>query len=123
MNVAILIFNDAEVLDFAGPFEVLNVADRVAEKNLFDVYVVAEKNEPVIARNGFTTLPDYSFENLPNIDILIVPGGPGRVEQSKNEILLKWLRSQSEKTQYLMSVCTGAFILAEAGLLNDHMAT
>ncbi|HET9135173.1 MAG TPA: DJ-1/PfpI family protein [Candidatus Kapabacteria bacterium] len=123
MNVAILIFPDAEVLDFAGPFEVLNVANRVAGKELFTVVLIAERKEVVVARNGFRVLPEYSIDEEVAIDVLIIPGGPGRVEQMKNKKLLQWVNNTVVKTEWLMSVCTGAFILAEAGLLRGLQAT
>ena len=123
MTVAILIFPDAEVLDFAGPFEVLNVANRVAGKELFTVSLIAEKNETIVARNGFRVMADHSFGDAIEFDVLIVPGGPGRVEQMKNEILLQWVKQMADKTEWMMSVCTGAFILAEAGLLHGLQAT
>ena len=65
MTVAILIFTEVEVLDFAGPFEVLNVANRVAGEELFKVFLIAEKKELVVARNGFTVLADHSFDDAP----------------------------------------------------------
>lgn len=123
MNVAILVFDDAEVLDFAGPFEVLNVANRVAGQDLFNVSLIAQNKTLVVARNGFKVMPDYSIDAPPDIEVLIVSGGPGRIEQMENEALLTWIKATASKTTWLMSICTGAFILAEAGLLNGLQAT
>jgi len=69
-NVAILLFNDVEVLDFAGPFEVFSVADELNSYTLFNVFTVAETNDAIIARNGLSVNPDYTILNCPKVDIL-----------------------------------------------------
>ncbi len=122
-NTAILIFNDVEVLDFTGPFEIFNSANRVANDILFNVFTVSESGGKIIARNGLQVIPDYSLKNCPKPDILIVPGGQGRKIEMKNEVILYWISSNFDSLKYLFSICTGAFILGKTGLLDGLKAT
>lgn len=124
-KVGILLFNQVEVLDFAGPFEVFSVTTgkQLSEKPFF-VYTVARTKEPIKARNGLTVIPDYDFKNAPDFDILIIPGGYGAEEiEIKNPIVIKWIKESSKKADLTASVCTGAFLLAKAGLLDGKFAT
>jgi transcriptional regulator GlxA family with amidase domain len=123
LNVAILIFDDVEILDFAGPYEVFNVAAETTSPACFYVYNVGLSMRPVVGRGRFTVAPQYSIDNCPQADILVIPGGYGTRPLLKHEGLLAWLRSQSTKVQWLLSVCTGALLLARAGLLKDGRAT
>ncbi|HDQ13360.1 MAG TPA: DJ-1/PfpI family protein [Sediminispirochaeta sp.] len=125
IKVGILIFNEVEVLDFAGPFEVFSLAESVQTKEkLFEVFTVAERSGVIRARNGLQVLPDYNFDDSPLIDILIVPGGYGAEEvEIKNHVLLNWLKKMEPKAKTVASVCTGAFLLAEAGILKNHQVT
>ena len=123
MKVGILVFNDVEVLDFAGPYEVFSLS-RKENKKLFEVFTIGEKTELIRAVNGLQIIPDYSFEDCPLIDILVVPGGFGaRKIEICNKAVIEWIGKQSEKTTIVASVCTGAFLLAEAGLLNNKRVT
>ncbi|WP_242275777.1 DJ-1/PfpI family protein [Bacillus cereus group sp. BfR-BA-01445] len=122
-SVGIFLFNDVEVLDFAGPFEVFSVTEANEEKP-FTVYTVSQNGEMITARNGLKVKPDYSIENLPPIDILIIPGGLGAREyEIKNEVVIKWIRQQMKEVKLMTSVCTGALLLAKAGLLEGVKAT
>ncbi|AGE78703.1 TPA: DJ-1/PfpI family protein [Bacillus thuringiensis] len=122
-SVGIFLFNEVEVLDFAGPFEVFSVTE-VNEEKTFTVYTVSENGEMITARNGLKVQPDYSIENLPPVDILIIPGGLGaRKYEIKNEIVIKWIRQQMKEVKLMTSVCTGALLLAKAGLLEGLKAT
>ncbi len=122
-NVAILIFDDVEVLDFCGPFEVFSVAGKRANLEPFNVYTVAESAKPVLARNQLSINPRYTLEDCPKPDILLIPGGFGTRPLLKNEKLLGWVRERAKDSEYLLSVCTGALVLAEAGLLKGLKAT
>ncbi|MFL0531844.1 DJ-1/PfpI family protein [Bacillus bombysepticus] len=122
-SVGIFLFNEVEVLDFAGPFEVFSVTE-VNEEKTFTVYTVSENGEMITARNGLKVQPDYSIENLPPVYILIIPGGLGaRKYEIKNEIVIKWIRQQMKEVKLMTSVCTGALLLAKAGLLEGLKAT
>lgn len=122
-NVAILVFDDVEILDFAGPYEVFNVASELTNPAAFYVYNVGITNLPVMGRGKFTVTPRYSIDNCPQADILIIPGGFGSRPLLKHEKLIAWIAEQSQKVEWLLSVCTGALLLAKAGLLKNCQAT
>lgn len=119
-TIAILIFEEVDVLDFCGPFEVFSVANRFAEA--FKVLLVAEKS-PVIARNAFSVNAHCSLTDCPQPDILVVPGGQGTRTEMHNAPLIEWIRQSSAHCELVRSVCTGALLLAKAGLLDGLQAT
>ena len=130
-NVAILIFNDVEVLDFAGPFEVFSITGKRDGSDPFNTYTVAETS-PILARNQLSVNPHYLISDCPQPDILIVPGGGGyrpdgtpygTRKEIDNQPLLNWIEQQSQKTEKLLSVCTGALLLAKIRLLEGKVAT
>ena len=122
-NVAILIFEDVEVLDFAGPFEVFNVTAELNDPAPFNVFTVAETAAPVKTRGKLSINPNYTIYAMPAADILIVPGGAGTRPLLKKPHLLEWLREQHGQVERLFSVCTGALVLGQAGLLDGLPAT
>ena len=122
-NVAILIFNDVEVLDFCGPFEVFSATGRSRDALPFRVFTVAENSGAITARNGLSVNPAFTFADCPAPDILVVPGGYGTRRLLENERVLDWIREQSVRVELLLSVCTGSLLLAKAGLLNGAEAT
>lgn len=122
-NVAIFIFDDVEVLDFAGPFEVFNVTGDVIDPAPFKTYTVAMSDRPVKARGSLSINPHYTVENCPQPDILLIPGGWGTRALLNEQPVLDWITAQSEKVEYLLSVCTGALLLGKAGLLDGLQAT
>ncbi len=122
-SVGIFLFNEVEVLDFAGPFEVFSIT-KVHEEKPFTVYTVSQNGEMITARNGLKVQPDYSIEDLPPVDILLIPGGKGvRENEVKNDIVINWIRQQMKEVKLMTSVCTGALLLAKAGLLDGLKAT
>lgn len=122
-NVAILIFNNVEVLDFTGPYEVFNDVNRVTGENYFQVFTISENGDQITARNGLKIIPDFSIENCPAPDILIIPGGQGRKIVMNDIIVTGWITEQYKKLELLLSVCTGAFIIGKTGLLKGLKAT
>lgn len=122
-NVAILIFDDVEVLDFCGPFEVFAVTGERDNSKPFHVYTVAETDRPVLARNRLSVNPAYTFANCPRSDILLVPGGQGTCALIRNPVVIDWIKEQSQRVELLLSVCTGALLLAQAGLLDGLSST
>lgn len=131
-NVAILIFDDVEVLDFAGPFEVFSVTGKRDGTDPFNVYLVSEHNQPILARNHFSVNPHYTLQNCPVPHILLVPGGGGYTAEGQplgtrremhNPVILDWVQAQASQSELLLSVCTGALILAQAELLDGLTIT
>ncbi|MDB9515905.1 DJ-1/PfpI family protein [Roseofilum reptotaenium CS-1145] len=123
MNIGIYIYEEAEVLDFSGPFEVFSTAARLSEEvDLFNVFLVAESNEPIKARGGYMVLPNFGFSNHPSIDLLIVVGGVHIHEMRKTHVI-EWISLQANKASIVASVCTGAFLLAQAGVLKSNKVT
>ena len=123
MNIGIYIYDDAEVLDFAGPFEVFSTADRIVSSDeIFNVFLVSESGGLVAARNGFQVQTSYGFSDHPAIDVLIVAGGVHEGELLKATVL-RWIRQQADGATLVASVCTGAFLLAEAGVITDETVT
>ena len=122
-RVGIVLFNNIEVLDFCGPFEVfsatrLNEEKRQEEPSPFEVLLIAESLPHVTTTGGMKVIPQYSFENCPQLDILVVPGGWGTRKELNNMVMLEWLRSRAAEVEILASVCTGSMLLGFAGLID-----
>ncbi|HMB92644.1 MAG TPA: DJ-1/PfpI family protein [Rhodothermales bacterium] len=115
-NVAIVLFDGVQIIDFTGPYEVFGQYSRN------DVYTVAAKLDPITTTMGMTVVPAYTFANAPAPDVLVVPGGTIG-DQKKDTDFLEWIQAQSSTADYTLSVCNGAFLLAEAGLLDGLQAT
>jgi transcriptional regulator GlxA family with amidase domain len=122
-KVAILIFDDVEVLDFCGPFEVFSVTGRNEKQAPFNVYTVAETAGPVLARNQLSVNPRYTFADCPPPQILLVPGGWGTRQQMHNPAVIDWIKHHAPAAELVLSVCTGSLLLAKAGLLEGLEAT
>jgi transcriptional regulator GlxA family with amidase domain len=122
-NVAILLFEGVEVLDFCGPLEVFSVSGQEQSLPPFHVYTVAETAAPIRTINGLSVNPAFEFSNCPPPHILIVPGGQGTRKQIYNAVLLDWISDQAKQVELLISVCTGALLLGKAGLLDGLSAT
>ena len=124
MNIGILLFDDVEVLDFCGPFEVFSVAAAIGAASggdpPFTVFTLAERAGLVRAAGGLKVQPDYTIDNHPPINLLLVPGGWGTRREVDNPRLIDWIRAQDAQTELTTSVCTGAFLLGQAGLLEGH---
>jgi transcriptional regulator GlxA family with amidase domain len=118
-NVAIVIYNQMELLDFAGPAEVFAAAKG---GQAFKVYTVAENDRPIKSQGFVTITPQYTIDNCPRPDILVIPGGNSS-SVSKSQKMLDWVKSVSHDAECVLSVCTGAFVLAKAGLLDGLEAT
>jgi transcriptional regulator GlxA family with amidase domain len=116
-TVAILIFDDVEVLDFAGPFEVFAVANELNGGEVWNVCTVAPAPATVRARNGLKVVPDYTLENCPVAEVLVIPGGYGTRALLRQPSFLEWTRLRATRAEVVLSICTGAFVLAQLGLL------
>ncbi len=127
LNIGILVFDDVEALDLAGPYEVFTTAARVHGRSmpgeeLFRCVLIAADMQPVRARAGLRVLPDRILLPAADIDVLIVPGGD--ISQAVNDMaVIDWVRQQAQHASIVASVCTGAFLLAKAGLLDGLTVT
>lgn len=122
-RVALFIFDEAEVMDVAGPFEVFSVAGRRHGLEPFQVSLVAEKRMPVTLRNGFRVEPHATIAETPSPDILIIPGGMGTRREMHNQAVLEWIQRATPRAELVLSVCTGSLVLASAGLLDGMDVT
>ncbi|MCB1325859.1 MAG: DJ-1/PfpI family protein [Spirochaetales bacterium] len=128
LAVGIYVFEGVEVLDFAGPFEVLSVTRLEPERRResespFRVSLISRTGQPVRATGGLIVTPNASIENHSPLDILIVPGGYGTRREHLRANVQDWIREERRRVQLLASVCTGAFLLAAAGALEGLPAT
>ena len=114
-DIAIFLQSNVEILDFAGPMEVFIAAG-------YNVYTVAESTQPMKAMHSLTVVPDYTLENAPTPDIVVFVGG-GDIATSKKQNVKKWIKKVVPNTQLQLTVCTGAFFMAEVGFLNGKTAT
>ena len=131
LNTAIFIFDGVEVLDFAGPFEVFSrtrlvggVESRRSDTSApFNVFTVARSADPVQATGGLCVVPHFDFSGAPPIDLLVIPGGFGTRQLLDDLDVRKWIQEIANKARLTTSVCTGALLLARAGLLSGRRAT
>ena len=128
LNIAIYVFDGVEALDFAGPYEVFTTAARMharnapAEPPAFNVFTIGRTPRPVLARAGLKIEPDHAMDDHPRIDCLVVPGGVVAGEMEKPDVIA-WIAQRAPATRITASVCTGAFLLARAGLLEGLTVT
>jgi len=127
-RVGILVFPEVEVLDFCGPFEVFSVTRldedrRRIDPSPYEVHVIAEQHGVIVATGGLKVVADYTFDDCPPLDLLVVPGGWGTRTGMLNYRLIAWLKERARQVTTLTSVCTGSLLLGKAGLLDGKRAT
>jgi len=120
-NLAILVYDDVELLDFAGPGEVFQQAE-FAGKKAFNVYTVAVAKKEITSQQFLKITAQYSIDDCPIPDILVIPGGNSSA-QAGNEKLIAWIRKVNQKAEYILSVCNGVRLLAKTGILDGKTAT
>lgn len=123
VQVAILLFDEVEVLDFAGPFEVFSVTAQLSGYQSLEVKTVAKTKSLIHAKNGLQVKPDLGTGELNQVDILIIPGGDGSKAVIQDEELLEWIDCLIENAQTVFTVCSGARILAKLGYLQGQRFT
>jgi transcriptional regulator GlxA family with amidase domain len=121
--VAILLFDDVEVLDFAGPFEVFAITTTHTGAPAFHVSTVSVDAQEITARNNLRVLPTRLSAERAGAEILVVPGGSGTRRQMTNPAMLSFVREANSSAELVLSVCTGALLLGAAGLLKGQAAT
>jgi len=112
MTIAFYLQDGVEVLDFAGPLEVFAASG-------FNVFIVSKTTDPIVSQGVLKVIPDYSIENSPKADILAFFGGNAGVAAQDSDVI-NWIKKQEKSVDYLFSVCTGAFILGQAGVLDNQ---
>ena len=118
-QLGILIFDDVEVLDFAGPFEVFSVANQLADYKILEVHTFAASKEVIRAKNGLQVLPDKSLDHLNHLDYLVLPGGDGSKKVIQNPHIMDSIQNLVHQTEWTMSVCSGSRILGKSGFLDQ----
>ena len=118
MRLGAIFYNDFELLDVYGPLEMFGaLGDEI------EIVTIAERAGPVSSSAGPKTIADYGFNDAPELDLILLPGGIGTIPELANEAMLTFLKARAPKSQITMSVCTGSALLAKAGLLNGLAAT
>ena len=120
-TTGILVFDDAEELDFVGPWEVLTFAANLNQEDR--VVLIAEHDRPVRCAKGMRVLPDHTLGDAPPLDVLLIPGGQGTRREVDNPVVMEWIRAVAPRCQWVTSVCTGALLLHEAGIAKGKRIT
>ena len=121
-TIGIVAFEDAEELDFAGPWEVFGMARKLREQG-DRLALIAQGDAPIRCAKGMRVVPDLTFENAPKLDVLLVPGGMGTRREVKNPEMIRYLRRAGAEAQWVTSVCTGSLLLHEAGFARGKRVT
>jgi len=119
ITTGILLFDDAEELDYVGPWEVLTMARKEGDR----VVTIAERPDPVRSAKGLRVLPDHTFDDAPALDVILVPGGQGTRTESDNAVVTGWLSKVAADATWVTSVCTGSLLLHAAGMAQGKRIT
>jgi transcriptional regulator GlxA family with amidase domain len=122
-SIAVALFEGAEELDWAGPWEVLAAWSQGWPDDGVEIFTLAQSSDPVTCAKGLRVLPDRTWETAPAFDVLVYPGGRGTRRELQDDTVLEWLRGGRDRGTLMTSVCTGALVFAAAGLLQDRPAT
>jgi transcriptional regulator GlxA family with amidase domain len=120
-RIGMLIFDDAEELDFVGPWEVFTMAGK--QRPEIEVLTIAERAGAVRCAKGLRVLPDRTLDTAGELDVVLVPGGQGTRREVENAVLIEWLKKQAARCRWTTSVCTGALLICEAGLARGRRVT
>ena len=119
--IGIVLFDDAEELDFVGPWEVLTSMCAITKRGR--VLTIAQEARPIRCAKGMRVVPDATFADAPPLDVVLVPGGQGTRQEVSNPLLIDWLRDVGARCRFVTSVCTGALLLHEAGFAKGKRVT
>lgn len=122
-SVAIFLYNDVDVLDFAGPFEVFSLVNRHFGIQLMDLFIVGSNMDVIHSRSQLSLNPKFDITNSPQPDIIILPGGPGVYNEINNEKVILWIKEICHKATLILSICSGIFFLAKSGLIEEMNVT
>lgn len=122
-RIGVSLFDSAEELDWAGPWEVLAAWSKQHPDDDVEVFTVAQHDGVVTCAKGLKVVPDHTWDSAPPIDVLVYPGGRGTRRQIGDEVITGWLRKTAADARLMTSVCTGSLVYADAGLLNGRPAT
>lgn len=120
-TIGIVLFPDLEELDAIGPWEVFTMVAQ--QRDDLRVVTIAERAEPLRCAKGLRVIPDHSFADAPELDVVLVPGGQGTRVEVENPVMIEWLAKCAPRCQWVTSVCTGALLLCEAGLAEGRRVT
>jgi transcriptional regulator GlxA family with amidase domain len=123
VRIGIFVFDGCEELDWAGPWEVLSCWARLWPQDGAEVFTLAREDGPVTCAKGLRILPDHTWATAPPLDVLVYPGGRGTRPQLEDEAIKDWVRELAGGGVLMTSVCTGALVMAAAGLLDGRPAT
>lgn len=121
-TLGVLLYENAQPMDIIGPWEVLSFWKNILQGPI-DMFLISENGSYVTCVNEIVLKAHVDFNNAPKLDYLIIPGGPGRLKEVNNEKLISFIKNQSANCKYIISDCTGMFLLYKTGLLNDKSAT
>jgi transcriptional regulator GlxA family with amidase domain len=119
-QLGIFIFEDVEILDFAGPFEVFSVANQLSGYTLLDVHTFSYNTQPILTKNGLQVIPDHGLNTLPSLDYLVIPGGDGTKKVVQNATFIEDIKQRILRSEWTMTVCSGSRILGKVGLLDQR---
>jgi transcriptional regulator GlxA family with amidase domain len=122
-NIGIFVFDGAEELDWAGPYEVLAAWAELHPEDGVTVFTLAREAGPITAAKGLTVVPHFSWKTAPELDVLIYPGGAGNRAHLGDPDIAEWMGEVADRARIITSVCTGALVLADVGLLDGRPAT
>lgn len=122
-RIAVFVFEGAEELDFVGPWEVLAMWAKSFPDDDVEVFMVAQGAEPVTCAKGMRVVADHTWDTAPEFDVHVFPGGEGNIPQIGNEAIRSWVQKAAQRGTLMTSVCSGALVYADCGLLDGKPAT
>lgn len=126
-TIGILIFDDVEELDFVGPYEVFTMINEISESlgkaPFVDVMLISETGQDITGRKGMRVGAHIAMNDVSELDVILIPGGQGSRDVIKNTAVLAWIKDRAVRCEWVTSVCTGAFVLAKAGLTQGRKMT